>query len=87
MTTPDPFPEEAIRDWLEALKSRSESPEIIALQRQLLDLLYRAARQLPEVQALVKAARAVFEDDGVDDLDFSTCEALQEALKHFDAND
>lgn len=44
---------------LEQLKSRSEHPTVVAMQRQLADILMRAARQLPEVQALVAAARGV----------------------------
>lgn len=84
----DPFPEEAIRDWLEALKSRSESPEIIALQRQLLDLLYRAAKQLPEVQALVLAAGELLNvldtADKFGEISFETARALREALRPFE---
>lgn len=78
-TQQDPFNADALRDWLEALQSKPETPEVIALQRDLLQLLQRTAKQLPEVQALVSAARAL--DAG--DLCERTWQALAEALTPF----
>lgn len=86
-----PLDAAAITDWLEALKSRSESPEVIALQRDLLALLQRAARQLPEVQALVLAAGELLnvldEADKFGEVSFDTMRALREALRPFDDKD
>lgn len=80
MTSQSPLSADALRDWLEALQSKSETPEVIALQRDLLALLQRAARQLPEVQALVRAARNIAPSG----CDADALVALLDALKPFE---
>lgn len=77
---PQQMSDEALRDWLDALKSQSDHPEVIAIQRGLVDIIDRAARQLPEVEALVKAARAALEEDS----GMYASDALAEALKPFE---
>lgn len=46
---------------LEELRQRSEHPAILEMQRELLALLRRAAREQPEVMTLVAAAREAVE--------------------------
>jgi len=48
--------------FMERLKSRSEHPDIVEMQRQLLDLLKRAALETPAVRALIEAARDALEE-------------------------
>lgn len=81
---PQSMSDEALRDWVDALKSRSDHPEVIAIQRGLLDIIDRAARQLPEVRALVKAARVVVGNDEAEFYKRDDIDALAEALKPFE---
>lgn len=76
---PDTFDD--LQGMLDMLKTHPEHPEMLALQRSLLDVLKRAARQLPEVQALLTAARDVSESLRADDL---SLRALRQAIKAFD---